>query len=66
MFLEFVDFSGISIAACFAIPDFVMPKWNLEAIFYIVPIAIAPAIEHFGDVVDIGGATGKDYPGSST
>lgn len=57
----FVDFSGIATAPWFAVPDFVLPQWNLEAIFYIVPIAIAPAIEHFGDVVAIGGVTGKDY-----
>ncbi|HCY84298.1 MAG TPA: uracil permease [Desulfobacteraceae bacterium] len=57
----FVDFSPVGNAAWFAVPDFVMPEWNLEAIFYIVPIAIAPAIEHFGDVVAISGVTGKDY-----
>jgi uracil permease len=57
----FVDFSGISKASWFAVPNFVMPEWNLQAIFYIVPIAIAPAIEHFGDIVAIGGVTGKDY-----
>jgi len=61
LFFGFVDFSGISKAAWFAVPNFVLPEWNLEAIFYIVPIAIAPAIEHFGDVVAIGGVTGKDY-----
>jgi len=56
-----VDFSAVSNAAWFAVPDFVFPEWNLQAIFYIVPIAIAPAIEHFGDVLAIGGITGKDY-----
>jgi uracil permease len=45
----------------FAIPDFTFPVWNLEAILFIVPIAIAPAIEHFGDVLAISGITGKDY-----
>lgn len=44
-----------------ALPDFTMPVWNLEAIIFIVPIALAPAIEHFGDVLAIGGITGKDY-----
>ncbi|RLB64637.1 MAG: uracil permease [Deltaproteobacteria bacterium] len=44
-----------------AIPDFTLPVWNLEAILFIVPVAIAPAIEHFGDVLAIGGITGKDY-----
>jgi uracil permease len=61
LFFGFVDFSGISKAAWFAVPGFVMPEWNLQAILYIVPIAIAPAIEHFGDVVAISGVTGKDY-----
>ena len=45
----------------FALPDFTFPAWNLEAILFIVPVAIAPAIEHFGDVLAIGGITGKDY-----
>lgn len=44
-----------------ALPDFTLPVWNLEAILFIVPVAIAPAIEHFGDVLAIGGITGKDY-----
>jgi len=39
----------------------VTPEWNLEAVIFIIPIAIAPAIEHFGDVVAISGVTGKDY-----
>ncbi len=45
----------------FAIPNFTFPVWNLEAVLFIVPIAIAPAIEHFGDVLAISGITGKDY-----
>ena len=61
LFFGFVDFAAIGKAAWFAVPDFVLPEWNLEAIFYVVPIAIAPAIEHFGDVVAISGVTGKDY-----
>ena len=44
-----------------AIPNFTMPVWSFEAILFIVPIALAPAIEHFGDVMAIGGITGKDY-----
>jgi uracil permease len=61
LFFGFVDFSGIAKAAWFAVPNFTLPEWNLQAIFFIVPIAIAPAIEHFGDVVAISGVTGKDY-----
>ncbi len=56
-----VNFDAVSKAAWFAIPDFVLPRWNLQAILYIVPVAIAPAIEHFGDILAIGNVTGKDY-----
>lgn len=56
-----VSFEAVSAAKWLAIPDFTFPQWNTEAIFFIVPIAIAPAIEHFGDVLAIGGITGKDY-----
>lgn len=56
-----VDFSPVATAPWIAMPSFTLPEWNLQAIFYIVPIAIAPAIEHFGDVLAIGSVTGKDY-----
>jgi uracil permease len=61
LFFGFVDFKPIFTAAWFSMPAFTFPEWNLAAIFYIVPIAIAPAIEHFGDVVAVSGVTGKDY-----
>jgi len=56
-----VDFSKILEAQWFEVPNFVFPKWHPEAILYIVPVAIAPAIEHFGDVIAIGSITGKNY-----
>jgi uracil permease len=56
-----VDFSTMVAAPWLAVPNFTLPEWNLQAIFYIVPIAIAPAIEHFGDVLAIGSITGKNY-----
>jgi len=56
-----VDFAPIFQAAWFAVPDFVLPEWNLQAVLFIVPVAIAPAIEHFGDILAIGHVTGKDY-----
>jgi uracil permease len=56
-----VDFTPVAKAAWVAFPNFVLPQWNLQAILYIIPIAIAPAIEHFGDILAIGSITGKDY-----
>ncbi|MBF0572727.1 MAG: uracil-xanthine permease [Desulfamplus sp.] len=56
-----VDFSMVAKASWFDMPNFILPEWNAQAVFYILPIAIAPAIEHVGDVLAIGGVTGKDY-----
>jgi len=56
-----VSMQKVATAPWFAMPDFTFPVWNLEAILFIVPVAIAPAIEHFGDVLAIGGISGKDY-----
>ena len=56
-----VDISPVTEAAWFAVPNFVFPQWNWQAILFIVPVAIAPAIEHFGDILAIGHVTGKDY-----
>jgi len=59
--LGLVDFSPVAKAPWIAIPAFTLPTWNWQAIFFIVPVAIAPAIEHFGDIVAIGSITGKNY-----
>lgn len=56
-----IDLSPVAKAAWVAVPNFVFPRWNLEAVIFIVPVAIAPAIEHFGDILAIGSITGKDY-----
>ncbi|BBO69537.1 uracil permease [Desulfosarcina alkanivorans] len=56
-----ISFQPLMDAPWFAVPDFVFPEWNLQAIFFIVPVAIAPAIEHFGDILAIGSVTGKDF-----
>ncbi|MEA1969227.1 MAG: uracil-xanthine permease family protein, partial [Thermodesulfobacteriota bacterium] len=61
LFFGLVDFSPVAKAPWLTMPDFVFPEWNLQAILYIVPIALAPAIEHVGDVLAISGVTGKDY-----
>jgi len=57
----FIDFSKVAEAQWFAMPNFVLPEWHFEAIIYIVPLAIAPAIEHCGDLLAIGSITGKNY-----
>jgi uracil permease len=61
LFMGLVDFSPVVNAAWIAVPNFVAPEWNWEAVLFIVPVAIAPAIEHVGDVIAIGAITGKNY-----
>ncbi|MDQ7031113.1 MAG: uracil-xanthine permease family protein [Desulfonauticus sp.] len=56
-----VNFTPVINAPWFAIPHFTFPEWNLQAILFIAPVAIAPAIEHFGDILAISSVTGKDY-----
>lgn len=56
-----VDFTKISEAAWFALPHFVSPTVNWDAALYMLPVAIAPAIEHVGGIMAIGGVTGNDY-----
>lgn len=59
--LGYVDFSKIAAAPWFAIPHFVTPQFNLSAVLFMLPVALAPAIEHVGNVIAVGGLTGKDY-----
>lgn len=56
-----IVFTPIAEKAWLLMPAFVLPEWKWEAILFIVPVAIAPAIEHFGDVLAVGSITGKDY-----
>lgn len=59
--LGVVDFSVVGQAEWMAVPGFVSPEFKLAAILFMIPVAIAPAIEHIGDVLAIGSVTGKDY-----
>ena len=58
---KILDFSSVAAAPWLAMPNFVLPEWHLGAVLFIVPVALAPAIEHFGDILAIRGVTGKDY-----
>ncbi|MBA1239797.1 uracil-xanthine permease [Pseudomonas kunmingensis] len=56
-----VDTSGIAAAPWLAVPNFVAPEFHIGAILFMVPVALAPAIEHIGGVVAIGSVTGNNY-----
>ena len=61
LYFGLIDFSKVSTAAWFSMPNFVAPEFNWQAIIYILPIAIAPAIEHIGDMLAISSVTKHDY-----
>lgn len=56
-----IDFSAVKAAPWFAVPEFVTPTFQWEAILFMLPVAIAPALEHIGDMLAIGGVTKKDF-----
>ncbi|MFP3977963.1 uracil-xanthine permease family protein [Marinobacter sp. KMM 10035] len=56
-----VDTTPIQQAPWFAVPNFVAPAFSWGAILFMIPVAIAPAIEHIGDVLAIGNVTRKNY-----
>jgi len=59
--LGLIDFTSVSEAAWIGIPKFTLPKFSVEAISVMVPIAIVTMVEHFGDVLAIGNVVGKDF-----
>jgi len=61
LILGIVDFSPLVEAPWFAIPSFTLPRFSLPAILFLLPVAIAPAIEHFGDILAISSVANKDY-----
>jgi uracil permease len=56
-----VDFTPVLKAPFFSVPEFVFPQLNWQAVLFIVPVAIAPAIEHVGDMLAISHVVGKDF-----
>ena len=56
-----VDTAPIAAAPWFAVPHFHSPQVNWQAALFMLPVAIAPAIEHIGGIMAIGKVTGTDY-----
>lgn len=61
IFFGVVDFQPVLDAGWFAFPAFVLPEVCWEAIIFMIPVAIAPVIEHIGDIYAINEVTGKDF-----
>ena len=56
-----VDFQPVLDAKWFSLPAFVRPEPCWQAVIFMIPVAIAPVIEHIGDVYAINEVTGQDF-----
>ena len=61
LFLGLINFQPVIDAPWFSLPKITTPEFKLEAILYMLPIAIAPAVEHVGGIMAISSVTGKDF-----
>ena len=61
LFLGLINFQPVIDAPWFSLPKLTTPEFNPEAILYMLPIAIAPAVEHVGGIMAISSVTGKDF-----
>ena len=63
-----VDLSHVVAAPMFALPpalsDFNMPPFAWEPFHYMITVAIAPVIEHVGDIYVVSAVAGKDFTAS--
>ena len=60
-FYGIIDYQPIIDAPWLALPQFVKPEFSWGAVVFMIPVAIAPVIEHVGGVYAINGVTGKDF-----
>lgn len=59
--MGYVDVGAIKEAGLFAVPNFTMPKFSLEAVVMIAPVVIAVFMEHIGDMTTNGAVVGKNF-----
>lgn len=55
-----VDFTEVANASIFALPNFSVPKFNLQAILIILPVILVIASEHIGHQIVTGKIVGRD------
>ncbi len=61
IFIGKVDFTAVKEATWFMLPGFTPPELHWGAIIYLLPVAVAPIIEHVGDMYAIGGVCNKNF-----
>lgn len=61
LFFYEVDLSGVHEAAWFKLPKFVHPTFSWETFVFMLPVAIAPVIEHIGNIYVVNTVANKDF-----
>lgn len=61
LFFYEIDLSGVREAAWFKLPKFVHPTFSWEAFVFMLPVAIAPVIEHIGNIYVVNTVANKDF-----
>lgn len=61
LFFYGVDLSGVREASWFSLPEFVHPTFSWEAFVFMIPVAIAPVIEHIGNIYVVNTVANKDF-----
>jgi len=61
VFAGIINFDVIINAPWFSVPNFVAPKFEWQAIIFMLPVVVAPVIEHVGDIMAISAVTKKDF-----
>jgi uracil permease len=56
-----IDFTPVIDAPWIALPHFAKASFSWEAIVFMIPVAIAPIIEHIGDMYTINAVANKDF-----
>lgn len=59
--LGIIDFGPVLAAPWLKVPTFTFPVWHWPAIAFFIPVALAPAVEHIGDILVISSVTGQPF-----
>lgn len=56
-----VNFTSLTTAHWFSVPQFVLPKFDLNSILIMLPITLSTISEHLGDVQSLSAVADKDF-----
>jgi uracil permease len=56
-----VDLSGVASAKFFAVPHFVLPRFDLNAMLLLAPISLVVITEHIGHLIVTNNVVGRDF-----